>query len=104
MALYRYGQYLQMSTDDAFNARHSPGTAAPHPGIYRCIACGDEIGIAGGHTLPRRITRNIRPTPTSNGNCSYTRNKNEDQDAPLISLTPTFNSRRNSVRSVVPSA
>jgi hypothetical protein len=52
MALYRYSQYLQSSNDDAFNAHHSPGTAAPHPGIYRCVACGDEIGIAGGHTLP----------------------------------------------------
>ncbi|PYQ27741.1 MAG: hypothetical protein DMF56_19245 [Acidobacteria bacterium] len=52
MALYRYIQYLQSSNDDAFNALHSPGTAAPLPGIYRCVACGDEIGIAKGHTLP----------------------------------------------------
>jgi len=52
MALYRYIQYLHTSTDVAFNAVHSPGAAAPHPGIYRCIACGDEIGIARDHTLP----------------------------------------------------
>jgi hypothetical protein len=52
MALYKYNTHLQTSTDSAFDALHSPGTSAPYPGIYRCIACGDEISIAGGHTLP----------------------------------------------------
>ncbi len=52
MALYKNGNLLTLSQDAAFDALRSPGTAAPHPGIYRCTACGDEIAIAGGHTLP----------------------------------------------------
>src|SRR6266498_3857635 len=52
MALYKYSQFLTQSTDSAFDATHSPGVAAPHAGIYRCNACGYEIGIAEGHTLP----------------------------------------------------
>lgn len=52
MALYKYTQYVTQSNDAAFDAGHSPGTAAPHAGIYRCTGCGYEIGIAAGHTLP----------------------------------------------------
>ena len=52
MALYKYGQHLQTSSDVAFDTKHSPGASAPHPGIYRCVGCGDEIGIAKTHTLP----------------------------------------------------
>lgn len=52
MALYKHGQYLAQSQHDAFDARLSPGTEASNAGIYRCVACGDEIGIAKGHTLP----------------------------------------------------
>ena len=52
MATYKYAGYLQVNTSDAFDSKHTPGTAAPYPGIYRCTSCGDEIGIAGGHTLP----------------------------------------------------
>jgi hypothetical protein len=43
---------LNQSDDKKFDTEHSPGVSAPDPGIYRCIACGDEIAIAGGHTLP----------------------------------------------------
>ena len=28
------------------------GNVAPYAGIYRCVVCGEEIGIAQGHTLP----------------------------------------------------
>jgi hypothetical protein len=52
MALYKYRQHLESSTDSEFDARYAPGTAAPHPGIYRCAGCGDEIGIAKSHALP----------------------------------------------------
>jgi len=52
MALYKYEQNLKKSQDDAFDTKHSPGAAAPHAGIYRCVGCGWEIGIAISHTLP----------------------------------------------------
>lgn len=61
MALYKYGQRLTQSDDQAFDQKYSPGTAAPHPGIYRCTSCGDEIAIAGGHTLPPQNHRQHNP-------------------------------------------
>jgi len=62
VALYKYGQQLTQSQDAAFDAIHAPGTAAPHPGIYRCTSCGDEIAIAGGHTLPPQSHRQHNPS------------------------------------------
>lgn len=52
MALYKYGNNFTQVNDSAFDTTHQPGTNAPHPGIYKCTNCGDEIAIAGGHTLP----------------------------------------------------
>ncbi|HVZ46882.1 MAG TPA: hypothetical protein VHA82_23955 [Ramlibacter sp.] len=52
MAIYKNGNLLHHSQDQAFDAVHSPGTAAPFAGIYRCATCGHEVGIAHGHTLP----------------------------------------------------
>lgn len=52
MAQYKYGNYLVKSDHSAYDTKHSPGAEAPNAGIYRCVACGDEIGIAKGHTLP----------------------------------------------------
>jgi hypothetical protein len=52
MAQYKYSQNLTHNTHSEFDVKYSPGTAAPNPGIYRCVTCGDEIGIAKGHTLP----------------------------------------------------
>lgn len=52
MALYKHGQYLQQSQDQAFDHDHGPGVAAANAGIYRCMGCGREIGIAQGHILP----------------------------------------------------
>lgn len=55
MALYKDGQYLTQSNDRAFASNLSPGTPAPFAGIYRCVNCGHEIGIAEAHTLPPQI-------------------------------------------------
>lgn len=52
MALYKHGGLLTHTEDAAFDQSYSPGVEAPHPGIYRCTNCGDEIAIAGGHILP----------------------------------------------------
>jgi hypothetical protein len=52
MAQYKYGQHLTQSQHGAFDTRLSPGSNATNAGIYRCAACGDEIGIAKDHTLP----------------------------------------------------
>jgi hypothetical protein len=52
MAIYKQGQLLNLSKSTAFDATYSPGVSAPYPGIYRCIACDDEIAIAGGNMLP----------------------------------------------------
>lgn len=52
MAHYKYGQHLQQSDSAAYDEKVSPGTVTVNAGIYRCVACGDEIGIAKGHVLP----------------------------------------------------
>lgn len=52
MAQYKYGNHLKKSESTAFDAKLSPGSEAVNAGIYRCAACGDEIGISKGHTLP----------------------------------------------------
>ncbi|RYE41436.1 MAG: hypothetical protein EOP24_36985 [Hyphomicrobiales bacterium] len=52
MALYKYANQLTLSNHTAFDTLHTPGQPAENPGIYRCVECGDEIGIAKGHTLP----------------------------------------------------
>lgn len=61
MALYKHGNKLVKSHDAAFDVTHSPGTSAPHPGIYKCTNCGDEIAIAGGHTLPPQNHKQHNP-------------------------------------------
>lgn len=52
MALYKYSTHLAKSDHAAFDEQNEPGTKTENAGIYRCVACGDEIGIAKGHTLP----------------------------------------------------
>jgi len=52
MAQYKNSSYLTQSNESKFDTEHSPGATASYPGIYRCTNCGDEIGIAKGHTLP----------------------------------------------------
>lgn len=61
MALYKNGKQLTASNDVAFDGTHSPGTPAPHPGIYRCTSCSDEIAIAGGHILPPQNHKQHKP-------------------------------------------
>lgn len=52
MALYKHEAVVGKSTSDAFDEKHNPGAAAPYAGIYRCVKCTHEIGIAEGHILP----------------------------------------------------
>lgn len=52
MATYKYISNLHLSNGVGFDQLHNPGVAAPYPGIYKCVNCGDEIAIAGGHVLP----------------------------------------------------
>lgn len=52
MALYKYDHFLKKSSSDAFDTISEPGQVAAYAGIYRCVTCGWEIGIASGHTLP----------------------------------------------------
>jgi hypothetical protein len=52
MALYKFPQFLQNTTDSAFDRLNEPGSVAPNPGIYRCEVCAREIAIALGHVLP----------------------------------------------------
>jgi hypothetical protein len=52
MAVYKQASFIKQSTDAAFDKDHEPGQAAPFAGIFRCMGCGREIGIASGHTLP----------------------------------------------------
>jgi len=50
--LSKFSCLLSQSDSAAYDTKHAPGNAAPNAGIYRCAGCGDEIGIAKGHTLP----------------------------------------------------
>lgn len=52
MAHYKYIEHLDYSALDAFDKELAPGVQTLYPGIYRCTGCGDEIGIAKGHSLP----------------------------------------------------
>jgi hypothetical protein len=52
MASYQQQNWVVRVTDSAFDQDHSPGVAAPWAGIYRCMGCHREIGIAHGHILP----------------------------------------------------
>ena len=61
MALYKHGKFFTQTNDAAFETMHTPGTPAPHPGIYRCANCGDEIAIASGHILPPENHRQHNP-------------------------------------------
>ena len=52
MAIYKDASYLQQSSSEAFDQHYEPGAAATHAGIYRCMGCHREIGIAAGNVLP----------------------------------------------------
>lgn len=61
MALYKNPNVLSYSNSDVFDKYYSPGNQAPFAGVYRCTNCGDEIGIAAGHTLPPQNHRQHAP-------------------------------------------
>lgn len=61
MALYKNGNHLKQSMHAAFDEAISPGVITANPGIYRCTVCGDEIGIAKGHTLPPQNHHQHKP-------------------------------------------
>ena len=48
MALYKHREFLSQIDSGAFNEDHEPGSNTPFAGIYRCVGCGREIGIADG--------------------------------------------------------
>ena len=52
MAFYKYQQYLTHNDHRNFDTEHAPGDPAPDAGIYRCMGCGHEIGLAHTHRLP----------------------------------------------------
>jgi len=52
MASYQESRWVVQTRDSAFDQDHLPGYAAPWAGIYRCMGCHREIGIASGHVLP----------------------------------------------------
>jgi hypothetical protein len=42
----------QQSASKIFEQAFAVGTVIPHPGIYRCDACGFEIACTSGSALP----------------------------------------------------
>ncbi len=52
MATYQEDKFLTKIKNDAFDKDHEPGTDAPRAGIYRCMGCHREVGIATSHKLP----------------------------------------------------
>jgi len=54
MAFYKYAQYLHDSDNATFDRIHSPETATPNSGIYRCAVCGAEIISEKPKPLPSK--------------------------------------------------
>jgi hypothetical protein len=52
MAFYKEKQYIEPSPSSYFDEDFSPGIETPHAGIYRCMGCGREVGVAERHKLP----------------------------------------------------
>lgn len=52
MAQYKYASVVTYVDAPAFDTTHSPGTATPYSGIYRCEVCGREIVSVFSHPLP----------------------------------------------------
>lgn len=61
MALYKSVTLVTHTNDAAFDAVYTPGTLTPHSGIYRCLACGDEIASNAGNPLPPQNHRQHHP-------------------------------------------
>ncbi len=52
MATYKYKDHLIQSSLAVFDIRYAPGAKAVNGGVYRCMVCNDEIGVARGTRLP----------------------------------------------------
>ena len=52
MALYKDPARIRLSSDQAFDRVHPPGTATPLSGIYVCTGCGREVVSTEHHPLP----------------------------------------------------
>ncbi len=52
MALYKDTAHVKVSNDADFDAIHTPGSATPFSGIYRCTGCGKEDASEQGKPLP----------------------------------------------------
>jgi hypothetical protein len=52
MAYYKYSAFLTASNHELFDQLMSPGTTAPHSGIYRCEGCGQEGACNYSTPLP----------------------------------------------------
>jgi hypothetical protein len=61
MATYKYSQFITQQDHPAYDQVHTPGTAAPYSGIYRCEACADEYACNKANPLPPQ-NHNQHPT------------------------------------------
>ena len=52
MAWYKHPTFLKKVDHSEFDEEHTPGTAAPFSGIYRCSGCGREVASNKGQPLP----------------------------------------------------
>jgi len=62
MALYKFVAYLAVSQDAAFDTVHTPGSATPFSGIYKCMGCGKEIVSEEGRPFPPQNHHQHSPT------------------------------------------
>jgi len=52
MTYYKHGAFFQEDRSSAFDAIHTPGSATPTSGIYRCTGCTHEVVSEKGKPLP----------------------------------------------------
>ena len=52
MAWYKYDQFLNKSTGEAYDKLFGPGEKPEHSGIYRCDGCHHEVVAEQSRTLP----------------------------------------------------
>jgi len=46
------GQHPNNPGRPAYDSIYDPDEAAPYPGLYRCVGCGEVIALARGRHLP----------------------------------------------------
>lgn len=51
MALYQ-DNYVEQTTNAAFDKLYKPGETPPHSGIYRCQGCGVEVVAEEARSFP----------------------------------------------------